>query len=93
MSLDRAPSIVVRTLFPCRDDEHYCGSQIGTEDGSPSNERQSQTEELASVDPETGAKQPEVHRMVTFAAAHHVEALRHLRGPSTQDQPLAELMR
>lgn len=47
-------------------------------------------EELASIDSETGERQPEIVRRVSFGLAHNTDTLRNLRGAATQDVPLAE---
>jgi len=51
-----------------------------------------QVEELARIDPTTGQREPEVQRIVSFAAAHHVISLRGLRGTATRGRSLMELM-
>ena len=50
------------------------------------------TEEVSAVDPETGARTPQVQRIVSFGLAHHTWALGELRGPATGGRPLADVM-
>lgn len=45
-------------------------------------------DEFASFDPETGERQPEVRRIVSFVAAHYSDTLARLTGPATENQPL-----
>ena len=49
-------------------------------------------ESLSSVDPETGARNPEILKIVPFALAHHTRTLRSLRGPATGGRYLGALM-
>lgn len=49
-------------------------------------------EELASVDPETGERIPELQRIVSFALAHYTTTLRDLAGPATDGQPLSSYL-
>ncbi len=47
-------------------------------------------EEFSSVNPETGERKPEIHRIVSFALAHYTDTLRLLTGDATQGLALAE---
>lgn len=47
--------------------------------------------QYASHDPETGKREPEIQRVVSFAVAHYTETLRNLRGKATGGRTLAEL--
>ena len=49
-------------------------------------------EQYATVDEETGARQSEVQRIVSFGLAHHTETLHDLRGLATGGRPLKELV-
>lgn len=49
-------------------------------------------EELATIDPETQERKPEVVRVVSFALAHFTSTLHALRGPATEDKPLVEYL-
>jgi hypothetical protein len=49
-------------------------------------------EEHATVDDETGARSPEVLRIVSFGLAHHTHTLHELRGKATGGRPLKELV-
>jgi len=50
------------------------------------------TEEVSAVDPDTGARTPQLDRIVSFGLAHHTLPLAELRGPATGGRPLADLM-
>ncbi|MGO4811893.1 serine protease [Cupriavidus sp. 2MCAB6] len=50
-------------------------------------------EEFASVDTETGEREPEVRRIVSFALAYDTESLGKLRTSATNKLPLAEYIR
>jgi hypothetical protein len=52
-----------------------------------------QIEELASVDPDTNERRPEIQRIVSFGLAHSLRSLGRLAGPATGGRPLAELLR
>lgn len=49
-------------------------------------------EEIASVDPDSGERRPEVQRIVSFGLAHYTSTLRDLRGPATEGKPLADYL-
>lgn len=49
-------------------------------------------EEFSRVDEATGKRTPELQRMTTFAVAHHLEALRNLRGPATDGHSLGDYL-
>ena len=46
---------------------------------------------VATVD-ETGARQPEIRRIMSFGLAHHLDTLKALRGLATGDRPLSDLL-
>lgn len=49
-------------------------------------------EERASVNPETGERSPEVHRVVSFGLAHFTQSLLSVTGPATDNLPLADFL-
>jgi len=51
-----------------------------------------QLEHIATVDPDTGARQPEVQRIVTFGMAHYTRSLHNLRGAATGGRSLSQLL-
>lgn len=50
-------------------------------------------EALASVDPKTGERRPEVERVVSFALAHYTSTLCELRTQGTSGERLADFLR
>jgi hypothetical protein len=50
-------------------------------------------DQFAAVDEETGERQPEIQRIVSFAVAHYTPTLLRLTGPATGGQPLHEYVR
>lgn len=50
-------------------------------------------EEIASVDPATGVRQPEIQRLATFGLAHTPLSLGALKGAATNYKPVSELLR
>lgn len=49
-------------------------------------------EEFARVDPNTGEREPEVQRLVSFCLAHYTDTLRNLRGTATEGRTLADFL-
>lgn len=49
-------------------------------------------EEVARIDPETGKREPEVQRLVSFSLAHYTETLRNLRSTATRGLSLADFL-
>ena len=49
-------------------------------------------EETATVNLQTGERQPEVQRIVSFGLAHHTETLRELKGKATNGLSLAQYL-
>ena len=47
---------------------------------------------FASVNPETGHREPEIQRIVSFGLAHHVEIINNLRSVATEHQPLSDYL-
>lgn len=47
-------------------------------------------EHFARIDPQTGEREPEIQRIVSFGLAHHTHTIRNLRGPATEGLPLGE---
>jgi len=52
----------------------------------------STVEEWATVDPQTGQRTPELHRVASFGLAHYTSTLRNLTGRATDGLPLAEYL-
>lgn len=50
-------------------------------------------DQFASVNPETGQREPEVQRIVSFGLAHHTETINNLIGAATKNQPLSHYLK
>lgn len=49
-------------------------------------------EQLVSVDPDTGQREPEVQRIVSFGLAHHIDNINNLCGIATENKPLSQYL-
>jgi len=47
-------------------------------------------EHASRVDPETGIREPEIQRIISFGLAHYTDTLREARGKATQGKTIAE---
>jgi len=50
-------------------------------------------EQEASVNPQTGKREPEIQRIISFGLAHYTETLRNLQGIATGGLPLHQYIK
>ena len=49
-------------------------------------------EQMAQINTDTGKREPEIHRIISFGLAHYTETLRKLSGAATKGLPLYEFL-